>query len=169
MSFIPEILLFGPKGTKKNPTSIDGKEIQSITVKKETEILIGKTRLRLLLGKRPYWEKLVGKSPKMVEVYKQIQRAAESDSNVLILGERGVGKEIVAHMIHWLGRRFNGPDIAINCAAIPGNLLESELFGYMKGAHATATTDKPGYFEQAYRGTIFLDEIGELSLARATS
>jgi transcriptional regulator with PAS, ATPase and Fis domain len=157
-----------------NFTSVDGKRCEGkdgnpirsaqLVSGEETEIVIGETRLRLLLGKRPYWEKLVGESPRMVATYGQIQIAAESDANVLILGKTGVGKEVAAELIHWLSPRFKGPYITINCAAIPQHLIESELFGYMKGAHATAWSDKSGCFERADGGAIFLDEIGELSL-----
>lgn len=149
------------------PTALDGRpiiELETVS-KEETEILIGQTRLRLLLGKRPYWEKLVGKSCVMAEAYQQILVAAERDKNVLILGETGVGKEVVAGLIHWLSRRFNAPYIAANCSVMRGENIESKLFGHEKGAFTGADKQHKGFFEQASGGALFLDEIGELPLA----
>ncbi|MFH1682005.1 MAG: sigma-54 dependent transcriptional regulator [Candidatus Eisenbacteria bacterium] len=108
--------------------------------------------------------RLVGKSPEMVEIYKRIGQVAVSDAAVLIQGESGTGKELVAQAIHQNSRRRNGPFLAVNCAAIPETLLESELFGYERGAFTGAVTRKTGKFEQAEGGTIFLDEIGDMSL-----
>jgi transcriptional regulator with PAS, ATPase and Fis domain len=98
----------------------------------------------------------------MRQVSSAIQRAATTDATVLIEGESGTGKELFARAVHALSHRSNGPFIAINCAAIPGTLLEAELFGYERGAFTGAVQRKPGKFELANRGTIFLDEIGEL-------
>jgi two-component system response regulator AtoC len=108
---------------------------------------------------------LIGHSRAMAEIYKLIARVAPGHSTVLILGESGTGKELVARAIHQHSDRAAGPFIALNCAALPDALLESELFGYVKGAHSTATTDKPGVFELANGGTLLLDEIGDMSLA----
>jgi DNA-binding NtrC family response regulator len=105
---------------------------------------------------------LVGMSPAIQEVYKSIGRVAESDSAVLILGETGTGKELVARAIHHHSRRRAGPFVAVNCGALPENLVESELFGYARGAFTGATMEKPGRFEAADGGTLFFDEIGEL-------
>ena len=106
---------------------------------------------------------LVGNSPEMMEVYKGIGRVAPQDVTVLIRGESGTGKELVARAIYQHSRRANGPFLAINCAAIPEGLLESELFGHEKGAFSGAVTTRIGKFEQADGGTIFLDEIGDMS------
>jgi len=106
--------------------------------------------------------RLVGKSREMLNVYAIIKKVAESTVNVLILGESGTGKELVAHAIHENGPRKDRPFVVINCGGIPELLLESELFGYMKGSFTGAGEDKPGLFEVAAGGTIFLDEIGEL-------
>ncbi len=105
---------------------------------------------------------LIGKSREMLNVYSIINKVAETTVNVLILGESGTGKELVAHAVHDNSRRKERPFVVINCGGIPEHLLESELFGYMKGSFTGAYADKPGLFELASTGTIFLDEIGEL-------
>lgn len=107
---------------------------------------------------------LVGQSPAMLEVYGLIARVAASTATVLILGESGTGKEVVARAIQLNGPRANRPFIAVNCAAIPDNLLESELFGHEKGAFTGAVMTRVGRFEQASGGTLFLDEIADMSL-----
>jgi DNA-binding NtrC family response regulator len=107
---------------------------------------------------------LIGHSRAMAEIYKTIARVAVGKSTVLIQGESGTGKELVARSIHSHSDRSAKPYLAINCAAVPEALLESELFGYARGAHSTATTDKPGLFELASGGTLLLDEVGDMSL-----
>jgi DNA-binding NtrC family response regulator len=107
---------------------------------------------------------LVGDSEPMRRVYKLIEKVARTESTVLITGPSGTGKELVAKALHSASARFEGPFVAINCAAMPETLLESELFGYKKGAFTGATTNKKGLFEAANTGTIFLDEIGSIPL-----
>jgi transcriptional regulator with GAF, ATPase, and Fis domain len=107
---------------------------------------------------------IIGDDPKLKQVTLALQRAAATDTTVLLEGESGTGKELFARALHVLSARAEGPFVAINCAAIPENLLETELFGYEKGAFTGAATRKPGKFELAHRGTLFLDEIGELPL-----
>lgn len=109
------------------------------------------------------FEKLVGGTPKMKRLFQQVRQVAKWNTTVLVLGESGTGKELIANAIHFTSPRASGPFIKMNCAAVPDNLLESELFGYEKGAFTGATTQRAGRFEQAHRGTLFLDEIGEIS------
>ncbi|HVC18457.1 MAG TPA: sigma-54 dependent transcriptional regulator [Vicinamibacterales bacterium] len=109
--------------------------------------------------------RIIGDDPALRRVLADLQRAAATDTTVLLQGESGTGKELFARTLHALSRRADGPFVAINCAAIPETLLESELFGYEKGAFTGATARKPGKFELAHRGTLFLDEIAELPLA----
>lgn len=118
--------------------------------------------LRQELKERYGFRNIIGASPKMQEVYDLVSQVAGSDISVLILGETGTGKELVARAIHYNSPRRNGPFVILNCAAIPDELLESELFGHVKGAFTGAIRDKAGKFEAADTGTIFLDEIGEL-------
>ncbi len=107
---------------------------------------------------------LSGRHPKIQEVFSIVSRIKDTESNVLITGESGTGKELVARAIHTLSRRAKMPWVAVNCSAIPANLLESELFGHVKGAFTGATQNRIGRFQMAGNGTLFLDEIGELSL-----
>jgi two-component system nitrogen regulation response regulator GlnG len=108
---------------------------------------------------------LVGSSAAMQEVYKRIGRVAQADAAVLIKGDTGTGKELVARAIHEHSARRGGAFVAVNCGALPENLVESELFGYVRGAFSGADADKPGRFESADGGTLFLDEVAELPLA----
>ncbi|GER94723.1 sigma-54-dependent Fis family transcriptional regulator [hot springs metagenome] len=109
-------------------------------------------------------ERIIGKSPAMLEIYKQIGRIAPTDTTVLIKGENGTGKELVARAIYHYSNRSSKPFLAINCAAIPEQLLESELFGYERGAFTGADFKRIGKFEQCSEGTIFLDEIGDMPI-----
>ncbi len=107
---------------------------------------------------------IIGKSDKMQEVFRTIKKASEIKSTVLITGESGTGKELVARAIHYSGFRAASPFVPINCGAIPETLLESELFGYVKGAFTGAHTTREGFFQSAHKGTIFLDEISETTI-----
>jgi two-component system nitrogen regulation response regulator NtrX len=106
---------------------------------------------------------LIGASPAIAEVRRLIERVAPTEASVLITGENGTGKELVARQIHLRSRRGTGPFVALNCAAIPADLLESELFGHERGAFTGAVQARAGHFEAAHRGTLFLDEIGDLA------
>ncbi len=118
--------------------------------------------LREALGQKYSHPNIVATSPKMQEVLATVERVAPTNSTVLLGGESGVGKDLIARAIHEKSRRASGPFIKINSTAIPENLLESELFGYEKGAFTGAITSKPGKFELADKGTLFLDEIGDV-------
>ncbi len=120
---------------------------------------------RPLAASSPNGTELVGSSSEMLTVFKAVARAARSDATVLVLGESGTGKEMVARVLHSQSARSGGPFIAINCAAIPENLLESELFGHEKGAFTGAIGRRVGRLERASGGTLFLDEIGDMSIA----
>jgi len=121
--------------------------------------------LKSQLKERYEFSNIIGKSPAMQHVFKLIEKVADSNIPVLIQGESGSGKELVAKAIHFNGHRKDAPFIDINCAAIPETLLESELFGYEKGAFTNAIKRKEGKFELANGGTLFLDEIGEMDLS----
>ena len=122
-------------------------------------------RFREELKSKGEWSPLVGSSTAMLEVYKLVARVAESKSTVLLQGESGTGKELIARAIHTNGPRRDKPFIPVNCGALPDTLLESEMFGYEKGAFTGAVGTKVGLFESANGGTLFLDEIGELGQA----
>ncbi|UCD66422.1 MAG: sigma-54-dependent Fis family transcriptional regulator, partial [Deltaproteobacteria bacterium] len=119
-------------------------------------------RLKKSLSECFSFPNIIGDSPEMNKVYELIGKVSKIDSTVLILGESGTGKELVASTIHYQSDRRKEPFIKVNCAALPENLVESELFGVEKGAFTGADRRKPGRFERADKGTIFLDEIGEL-------
>lgn len=121
-------------------------------------------RLRQEVQERYSFSGLIGKSKKMREVYSLIEKVAPSTANVLILGQSGTGKELVARAIHYNSQRKGKPFVAVNCGAIPETLMESEFFGHKKGAFTGAVGDRAGLFEQAEGGTLFLDEIGEVPL-----
>ncbi len=110
------------------------------------------------------FDQIVGSSPALESVLADVERVARTDSTVLVLGETGTGKELIAHSIHNLSSRSERPFIKLNCAAIPFDLLESELFGHEKGAFTGAIAQKIGRFEMAHKGTLFLDEIGDIPL-----
>jgi two-component system, NtrC family, response regulator AtoC len=123
------------------------------------------TRLRTLLDATRGMADLLGESPVMLELKELMARVAESQASVLVTGESGTGKEVVARLLHQKGSRADHPFLALNCAAMPEHLIESELFGHVKGAFTDARTDKVGLFVQANRGTLFLDEIGDMPLS----
>ena len=121
-------------------------------------------RLQNIVEEKYGFDNLIGKSGKMKRVMMQVAQAAKTDSIVYINGESGTGKELIAKNLHLAGSRGDGPFVAINCAAIPENLLESELFGYQKGSFTGANRNKKGLFAEAHGGTFFLDEISEMPI-----
>jgi len=123
------------------------------------------SRLKNQLRTKYGYQNIIGHSAPMLEIYKALDRIIDSDVTVVIQGESGTGKELLARAIHFNGPRRDRPFIAVNCAAIPESLLESELFGHEKGSFTGAIAKRIGKFEQAHKGTIFLDEIGEMSKA----
>ena len=147
------------------------KPVQATTLRELLERAIGQNQLRKeterlnrQLVYRGTMGGLVGTSPAMQQVYSSIQQAAPTSASVLVFGETGTGKELAARAIHRLSTRSHGPFVAINCAALPENLIESELFGHEKGAFTGAVERRAGCFEQAQGGTLLLDEIGEMPI-----
>lgn len=137
---------------------IAGRAAREVQLRREV------THLRREVYKEYSFHQILGKSRPMQEVFELIRRVADSPSNLLITGESGTGKELVAKAIHYNSDRRDRPFVAVNSAAIPEQLLESELFGHMRGAFTDAKADRPGLFEEAQKGTLFLDEISELPL-----
>lgn len=121
-------------------------------------------KLRLVPSERSRFGDLIGKTPKMREIYAVLEKIAPSDATIVIEGETGTGKEVVARSTHQASRRNNGPFMVFDCGAIPENLIESELFGHEKGSFTGAFATRQGVFEMAQGGTVFLDELGELAL-----
>jgi DNA-binding NtrC family response regulator len=131
----------------------------------QRRMVIDNVLLKQELAERRGAPRIIGDDPKLRQVSQQLHRAAATDTTVLLEGESGTGKELFARALHALSTRNDGPFVAINCAAIPETLLETELFGHEKGAFTGASQRKSGKFELAHRGTLFLDEIGDLPLS----
>jgi DNA-binding NtrC family response regulator len=129
---------------------------------KQKSLMDENEQLKQKLQDRYRFQNVIGKSKKMQELFDLVDSVAQSEANILIQGENGTGKELIANAIHYHSKRAKGPFIKINCAAIPRDLIESELFGYKKGAFTGATLDKEGLFEMAEGGSLLLDEIGEM-------
>jgi two-component system response regulator PilR (NtrC family) len=148
------------------PKPFDNEELKQ-TIKNALKIKTLEHEKKILddeLKRTIHFGKIVGKSPAMRNIYNLIQQVGKTKTNVLITGESGTGKELIAKAIHEESGRKDEPFVVVNCGGIPETLMESELFGHKKGAFTGATHDKKGLFETADKGTIFLDEIGELSL-----
>jgi two-component system response regulator AtoC len=122
-------------------------------------------RLKEELKREFSFSNIVSRNPRMMEIFELIRKVSDFKTTVLIMGESGTGKELIARALHYQSRRKNASFVAVNCGAIPHTLLESELFGHVRGAFTDASTDKTGLFEQAHGGTLFLDEIGEMPLS----
>lgn len=126
------------------------------------ELVVENKRLKKKVSKN---YEMIGESPAIVQIKEMIEKVAPTEARVLITGPNGTGKELVAHWLHQKSERAGGPLIEVNCAAIPSELIESELFGHVKGAFTSANKDRAGKFEAASGGTIFLDEVGDMSLS----
>ena len=146
------------------PFDPDEVEILIKKIVKHKELILENILLRKKLEERDQFDEIIGKSDSMQQIFELIERVAPTDSTVLITGESGTGKEMIAQAIHGNSGRCYMPLIAVSCGALPESLLESELFGYEKGAFTGAEHTKRGRFEMAHKGTLFLDEIGDISL-----
>jgi len=146
------------------PFNFEKLKLQVAKALEKSHLLAENQYLRQQLHGRYRFDNIIGSSQPMQKVFTRMEKVAATDSTILILGASGTGKELVAKAIHYNSPRRDKPFIAINCGAIPADLLESELFGHVKGAFTSAITDKPGKFEVANGGTIFLDEIGNMPL-----
>lgn len=146
------------------PVNFDKLKVLIAKAIEKSRLVAENLYLRQQLRGKYKFDNIIGNSPAIQPVFARMEKILVTDSTVLILGESGTGKELVARAIHYNGLRKEKPFIAINCGAIPAELLESELFGHMRGSFTGAVADKPGKFELANKGTIFLDEIGTMPL-----
>ena len=145
------------------PFDLDALVLRLEKALERSRLITENRRLQQEVREDSAFQNLIGKSSSMQRVYETIQMVAKTDLTVLITGESGTGKDLSARAIHALSSRNSGPFVAVNCPTVPENILESELFGYKKGAFTHATVDKKGLFQEAHHGTIFLDEIGDIS------
>ncbi|MGE3548176.1 MAG: sigma 54-interacting transcriptional regulator, partial [Kofleriaceae bacterium] len=157
----------------RNGTDLAGAEIQVAYLKTKQVLTVGQTQIRfelrdteldVPLSSHERFGLLVGRSEVMRTVFARLERAAHTDSTVLLLGETGTGKDLAAESIHAASMRKDGPFVVVDCASLPPTLIEAELFGYEKGAFTGADRTQRGAFEAAHGGTLFLDEVGELPL-----
>lgn len=146
------------------PFNFEKLKIQVAKAAEKSALVAENVFLRQQLRGKYKFNNIIGTSMPMQQVFTRMEKILHTESTVLILGESGTGKELVAHALHYNGQRKDKPFVAINCGAIPGELLESELFGHTKGSFTGAVSDKPGKFEVANGGTLFLDEIGTMPL-----
>jgi DNA-binding NtrC family response regulator len=144
--------------------SVDQLQVAVERALRQRRLQVENRNLREQLQETLGLENIIGRSPAMTRVFELVKKAARSEANILILGESGTGKELIARAIHANSPRAAQPFVPVDCASLPENLLESELFGHEKGAFTDAARSKPGLFETAHRGTLFLDEIAELAL-----
>jgi len=158
-----EAMRLGAHDYLSKPFDIDELKIKVRNALEQRQLRNENVLLKRALGTTHQFGNIVGRSDKMLAVFKLIEQIARTDSTVLVTGESGTGKEWVARAIHFYSLRRERPFIALNCGALPETLLESELFGYMKGAFTGAAVNKKGLIESADKGTLFLDEIGEMT------
>jgi len=155
-----EALKIGATDYVMKPFEIDELKIIVANALEQKKLRLENIFLKKELRKKYSYEKMVGKSKKMMEVFSLIEKIATTDSTILITGESGTGKEVAAKAIHSLSPRHKNQFVSINCGALPENLLESELFGHVRGSFTGAVANKKGMFEVAQEGTLFLDEVG---------
>ena len=169
----PDAISLRDRGST-NGTFVSGVRVRDGDVPAGTLVRLGHSVFRIEAGDeaafvdispRTSFGELVGQSVDMRRLYAILERVAPTDTTVLIEGETGTGKDVVARSLHATSRRASGPFVPIDCGAIPESLIESELFGHVRGAFSGATSDRKGVFEEAHGGTLFLDEIGEMPLA----
>ncbi len=146
------------------PFNFERLKLQVAKALEKSQLVIENQYLRQQLHRKYNFDNIIGTSQAMQQVFTRMEKVVNTDSTILILGASGTGKELVAKAIHFNSPRKDQPFVAINCGAIPADLLESELFGHVKGSFTSAVVDKPGKFEVANGGTIFLDEIGDMPL-----
>jgi len=160
-----------------NGTFIDDLRIHEVVVDRETKLRVGDATIKLTpldsaieipLSTQASFGPLVGASPAMRRVFEQLRKVSPTEATVLITGESGTGKEVAARAIHEGSARASGPFVVVDCGSLPANLIESELFGHMRGAFTGAVRDRVGAFESASGGTVFLDELGELPIELQT-
>jgi len=160
---IVKAMKLGASDFISKPFDVEEVDIVIHSVLEKSELKREVRHLRSELKAKSEYKNFIGDSPKILEIKSMIEQVADSELTVLIRGESGTGKEVVARALHHLSGRRDGAFVKVNCAALPKELLEAELFGYEKGAFTGAVKKKPGRFELASKGTIFLDEIGEMS------
>ncbi|MGH7600486.1 MAG: sigma-54-dependent transcriptional regulator, partial [bacterium] len=143
---------------------VEGERLQQIIAKaiEKNALTVSNRAMATQLRELTSYEELTGQSESMREIYKLIEAVAKSDTSILITGESGTGKELVARAVHQRSTRSKAPFVAVNCSALPADILENEFFGHEKGAFTGALAEKPGCFELADHGSLFLDEIGEM-------
>jgi two-component system response regulator PilR (NtrC family) len=156
-------LKLGAHDYVQKPFDVDELKIVVRNALERQELREENLRLKAELGRQHGLEQVIGVSSSMAALFEMVRSIAPTGSTVLITGESGTGKELVARAIHALSPRDDGPFVSVNCGALPDTLLESELFGHMKGSFTDAHQNKKGLFEAAHRGTLFLDEVGETS------
>lgn len=147
------------------PFKLDDVKLRLQNALEKRTLVLDNVRLKRELAERYSFSSIVGGAKPMLDIFEMIKRVAPTGSSVLITGESGTGKELVAKAVHYNSDRKDGPFVSVNCGAIPEELMESEMFGHVKGSFTGAIRDKKGYFEIAHGGTLFLDEIGELPLS----
>jgi two-component system response regulator PilR (NtrC family) len=158
-----EAMRLGAHDYLSKPFDVDELKIKVRNALEQRQLRQENVLLKRALGTSHQFANIVGRSEKMLAIFKMIEQVARTDSTVLVTGESGTGKEWVARAIHFYSLRRDRPFVALNCGAVPETLLESELFGHMKGSFTGATANKKGLVEAAEKGTLFLDEIGEMN------